>query len=176
MINQEELELRNALAHHGILGQKWGIRRFQNSDGSLTKAGQKRINTTIDDAASSFNRSAKRLKDKAAATDAYSYLRTDAKGTVNGSFSKKMNVSNAQSRSKSLKEKAKQTENVAKGITSAKKVIAGMNMKQAISTLQKDAGYKKVDVIMSKFMSKNDQLSFAAIDYALAKTSSGRKS
>lgn len=31
------------LAHHGILGQKWGIRRFQNKDGSLTNAGQKRL-------------------------------------------------------------------------------------------------------------------------------------
>ena len=30
------------LEHHGILGQKWGIRRFQNPDGSLTAAGIKR--------------------------------------------------------------------------------------------------------------------------------------
>lgn len=30
------------LAHHGILGMKWGIRRFQNEDGSLTPAGKKR--------------------------------------------------------------------------------------------------------------------------------------
>lgn len=33
---------QNELYHHGILGQKWGIRRYQNSDGSLTNAGKKR--------------------------------------------------------------------------------------------------------------------------------------
>jgi hypothetical protein len=32
------------LEHHGIKGQKWGIRRFQNPDGSLTEAGEKRYN------------------------------------------------------------------------------------------------------------------------------------
>lgn len=31
------------LYHHGVLGQKWGVRRFQNKDGSLTDAGKKRI-------------------------------------------------------------------------------------------------------------------------------------
>ena len=30
------------LAHHGIKGQKWGVRRYQNSDGSLTPEGRER--------------------------------------------------------------------------------------------------------------------------------------
>lgn len=37
------------LAHHGILGQKWGVRRYQNEDGSLTEAGKKRYETLSPD-------------------------------------------------------------------------------------------------------------------------------
>ena len=35
------------LVHHGILGQKWGVRRYQNSDGSYTEAGKKRYSQGV---------------------------------------------------------------------------------------------------------------------------------
>ncbi len=35
------------LYHHGILGQKWGVRRFQNKDGTLTSVGKKRYGSGL---------------------------------------------------------------------------------------------------------------------------------
>ena len=35
-------EYQNYLAHFGIKGQKWGVRRFQNADGTLTAEGRAR--------------------------------------------------------------------------------------------------------------------------------------
>lgn len=36
-----DTKVNEIIAHHGIKGQKWGIRRFQNPDGSYTAEGRK---------------------------------------------------------------------------------------------------------------------------------------
>lgn len=37
------------LYHHGIKGQRWGVRRYQNKDGTLTNAGKKRYSQIVNE-------------------------------------------------------------------------------------------------------------------------------
>lgn len=53
------------LYHHGIKGQRWGVRRFQNKDGSLTPRGRKRYSDDADNKTEKESESKKKgLTDK----------------------------------------------------------------------------------------------------------------
>ena len=67
------------LAHHGIKGQHWGVRRFQNPDGSLTQLGVKRrhYQTTLNDL------------DKKITKSVADYMRTDNAIRIGGEKTKK---------------------------------------------------------------------------------------
>ncbi len=66
------------LYHFGIKGQKWGIRRYQNSDGTLTDVGKKR-----------YYRKSDRLYRKA---DYYDSLANDAKSKIRESVRRERNA------------------------------------------------------------------------------------
>lgn len=57
------------LAHHGIMGQRWGVRRFQNKDGTWTKAGldhRKNFNDRLEDYTNRAIEEKKYIKEKRA--------------------------------------------------------------------------------------------------------------
>lgn len=72
------------LAHYGIKGQKWGVRRYQNPDGSLTDAGRKKYTKKV----SKLERKAKIQEGKAAYYDdvrrSVKYVGGASLGTVAG--------------------------------------------------------------------------------------------
>ena len=68
----------NTLMHYGIKGMKWGVRRYQNKDGSLTPLGKSRYQQEVErvqnkHSASGYRKSAKSYDDERKASQKVGY-------------------------------------------------------------------------------------------------------
>ena len=97
------------LKHYGIKGQRWGVRRYQNADGTLTEEGKKRYGSTIEE----VERNAEEANAKAKALR----LRSDK---LNSRILLSNDIKNARAARKAVKaeEKAAEYDEVLKGLKS----------------------------------------------------------
>lgn len=58
------MQYESSLQHWGIKGMKWGVRRFQAKDGSLTSAGRKRYKATKSDEVAFGKKGAQRIANR----------------------------------------------------------------------------------------------------------------
>lgn len=141
----------NELYHYGIKGQKWGVRRYQKKDGTLTPAGKKRISKEY-----------KNLSDKVE-----NKLNKDYNKRYMNSWNKAADTMNNGGIDKFNKEqKAKYGDNYAKRDgyesdymkTFYKELDKNFN-KSLKEFYQTDVDYKKVEALVKKYdMTRWDEL------------------
>lgn len=117
------------LYHHGIKGQKWGVRRYQNEDGSLTAKGKQRYGTQENFERQYHQESKKKMKNAKKEVDTYKDVAGKAKrGMEEGRE----------------KQNKKQKENVEKDVRERAYKMSDQELREAVNRLNMEERYAQV--------------------------------
>lgn len=137
------------LYHHGILGQKWGVRRYQNADGTLTEAGRKRY-LSPEGREKGYNKlqeayfKVARKKGELAADDYYRHLDKHTASHFRNEFEKRVAKSSNYELKSGYKDAKKK----------AGRFLANKKDKENYEKIKKDV-YKYHDDLMAEFMGES---------------------
>lgn len=124
---------QNELYHYGVLGMKWGVRRYRNSGGSYTREGLKRFDKSYEDYQSKNNayKDARKTKDKLAIRKAKNE-RKISKRNLNRDY-KQLARDKAGDKGKALYQSGKTiTGNMSRNLIAQTAIVAGSSISSKV--------------------------------------------
>lgn len=161
------------LVHHGVLGMHWGIRRYQNSDGSLTEEGKKHYGNNKIDLSSMSNNEIKQETERIRLeNEYYRQINEYDKLTTDQNIESGKNAVEKISMGQRLVDFTKNVSTIANGVRTVKQVIDAFRddskNKATIDTLTKEKNELSTEKnnIAAKLesMTKNYESSKASLD------------
>lgn len=150
------------LKHWGVKGMKWGVRRYQNADGSLTAAGKKRYNKDYESQARNMSDSELRSQiNRMNLERRYMDLSRSGKSKVSGALDVTDKAANVGSGVKNFKT----NRNMLKGKTNPGTQIKGDIAGQSLSIVSKSAqtANKIADVARNKNDAKRSRAKLSSM-------------